>query len=294
MNLGEALFLAKGKLLRCAVPSPSLNAEVLLQRLLREEKVYLWAHPERTLSAEEERQYFEWVERRCQGEPAQYITGWQEFWGMGFQVTPEVLIPRPETEHVVETVLKLNSASAPVIVDVGTGSGCIAVALAKELPQARIYAVDKSKPALLIAARNAEAQGLNSHIEWAWSDLLSYFELEGFQEGFDFVVSNPPYVPRTDRHGLPREVRLYEPATALHSAHEDAVEVYRRLISQALPRLRCGGFLVVEIGEGQEAGLRSLFDPSAWSDINSICDLQGIPRVLQARKTIAASARISA
>jgi release factor glutamine methyltransferase len=284
MTIGDALAAAKERLVFSSVPSPYLNAEVLLQRLLGVGKVFLIAHPEKELAANVEQKYFEWVERRAQGEPAQYITGWQEFWGLDFVVTPEVLIPRPETEHLVETVLKLNQASRPVIADVGTGSGCIAVALAKEIPRSRIVAIDRSEEALQIAARNAENHGVNSQVEFRLGDLLEPLDLAEFRCTLDFVVSNPPYVPYRDRESLPVEVKQFEPASALHADHSDPLEVYRKLIRGAAPRLRAGGYLVAEIGAGQQNAIQGLFDPPDWEDLHFVADLQSIPRVVVARR----------
>jgi release factor glutamine methyltransferase len=284
MTLGEALIAAKQKLVFSSVPSPYLNAEVLLQRLLGVEKVFLMAHPENELAASDEQKYFEWVDRRARGEPAQYITGWQEFWGLDFVVTPKVLIPRPETEHLVETVLKLNQTSRPVIADVGTGSGCIAIALAKEIPQSQIVAIDQSEEALQVAVCNAEKHGVNSRIEFKLGDLLKPLEIEEYREALDFVVSNPPYVPYRDREGLPVEVRQFEPASALHAEHDDSLEIYRELIEHSSPRLRAKGYLVAEIGAGQQVAVQELFDPQEWVDVHFVDDLQSIPRVVVARK----------
>lgn len=284
MILGEAFSLAKKKLIAAGIPSPHLNAEVLLQRLLGVEKVFLVAHSERALSNEEEKQFFEWVDRRTQGEPAQYITGHQEFWGLDFEVTPAVLIPRPETEHVVETVLKLNQSADPKIVDVGTGSGCIAIALAKEISRSRVFAVDQSKEALQIATRNAERLGVCSRIKFVLGDMLTPFDLEQYNKAFDFVVSNPPYVPSSDRPSLQFEVRAHEPRAALHSREDDPIQIYRYLIEQSHPRLRSDGFLVVEIGSGQKERIETEFDQNRWTDIQFIHDLQSIPRVAVAKK----------
>ncbi|MGB7624271.1 MAG: peptide chain release factor N(5)-glutamine methyltransferase [Terriglobia bacterium] len=284
MTIGDALAAAKARLVHHSIPSPYLHAEVLLQRLLGVEKVFLLAHPEEELAGGAERKYFEWVERRVRGEPAQYITGWQEFWGLDFIVTPEVLIPRPETEHLVETVLKLNHAARPLIVDVGTGSGCIAVALAKEIPQSRIFAIDQSEAALQVAARNAEKHGVHSQIEFLAGDWLDPLDVREFGSAVDFVVSNPPYVPYEDRESLPDEVRKFEPAMALHSAHGDPLEVYRQLIRGSEPRLRSAGYLVVEIGAGQDGSMPELFISPPWLDLHFVADLQSIPRVVVARR----------
>jgi release factor glutamine methyltransferase len=284
VNLKDALAMAKERLASAGTPSPHLNAEVLLQRLLGVEKVYLFAHPERKLTAGEVRRFMQWVERRAAGEPAQYITGIQEFWGLVLEVNPDVLIPRPETEHLVETVLSLNRSGSPVIIDVGTGSGCIAIALAREIPQARIYAVDPSRAALLVAARNAKAHGVSVQIQFLEGDLLSMFPLDQKRGAFDFVVSNPPYVPHQEHKRLQREVRDFEPPMALHSPQEDPLEIYRRLVEESWPRLRGGGYLLAEIGAGQKDAVGALFSEDRWSQVSFVKDLQSIPRVAVAQR----------
>lgn len=204
---------------------------------------------------------------------------------MDFVVTPDVLIPRPETEHLVETVLKLNSSTAPFIVDVGTGSGCIAVAVAHEIPQARIIAVDQSKEALQVAARNAEANNVCAQIDFRWGDLLAPLDLKEHLGKIDFVVSNPPYVPRPQRDRLQPEVREYEPERALHAPYEDPLEIYQRLIQESAPRLKPSGYLVMECGAGQQEAIHNLFDSLEWPEILWVQDLQGIPRVVASRKS---------
>jgi len=266
-------------LLQAGTPSPHLNAEVLMQRLLGVEKVHLHSHPETPLKPEEEKLYWAWIARRANGEPTQYITGHQEFWGWEFEVTTDVLIPRPETEHVVETILELNHAAAPKIVDVGTGSGCIAIALAKEIPEAHIIAIDRSREALQVAARNAERLGVSSRIEFLWGDLLLPLGLEEYRGTLDFVVSNPPYIPAAEKTALPKEVRIYEPPAALYTSDDDPMAVCRRLIDQSAPRLRSGGYLVVEIGFGQKERIESECSDPSWGKVRFVNDLQSIPRV---------------
>jgi release factor glutamine methyltransferase len=284
MNLGEALSQGKQILSRAGTPSPHLNAEVLMQRLLGVEKVYLLSHSETPLKLEEENLYWMWVGRRANGEPAQYITGRQEFWDLEFEVTSDVLIPRPETEHVVETVLELNRTAAPKIVDVGTGSGCIAVALAKEIPEAHVIAIDRSHEALQVAARNAERLGVCSRIEFLCGDLLLPLDLEKHGNSFDFVVSNPPYIPTAEKTNLPREVRDHEPPGALYSSENDPMAVCRRLIDQSTSRLRSGGYLVVEIGFGQKERMESELRGPSWGKVRFVNDLQSIPRVAVASR----------
>jgi release factor glutamine methyltransferase len=218
------------------------------------------------------------VNRRLTGEPIQYILGETEFYGQPFRVTPDVLIPRPETEHLIEKVLVLASNfPAPRVIDIGTGSGAIAVALAHHLPHAQITAIDLSKSALAVAHHNAKHNGVT--IRFLEGDLLT--PVAG--ERFEIIVSNPPYVPSADRAQLSVEVRDYEPALALF-AGEDGLEVYRRLIPAAFDALTLGGFLALEIGYGQLPDLAQLLTHSGFQQIEFTPDLQGIPRVACAHR----------
>jgi release factor glutamine methyltransferase len=261
------------------------------------DRAYLYAHPERELTPDEMRRYDEALARRTTGVPAQYITGHQEFWGLDLIVSPAVLIPRPETEHVVEAVLEIVSGpdlgkkqdqdqkqdqrprtgvSAPHIVDVGTGSGAIALALASELPSAEIHATDISAEALDVAHANAARLELNSRIEFHRTDLLSGLPAASF----DFVVSNPPYVGESEEESVQLEVRKYEPRNAVF-AGRTGVEVIERLIPQALGALRPGGWLVFEISGTIADRVRGLL--SNWDNVEIRDDLQGIARVAIAR-----------
>lgn len=215
------------------------------------------------------------VERRRAGEPIQYITGEQEFYGLPFLVTRDVLIPRPETEHLVEKVVELAPLfPRPRIVDVGTGSGAIAIALAHEWPDAAITAIDVSASALELARRNAERIGFADRIRFLEGDLLAPVQAERFE----IVVSNPPYVPTADRDSLSVEVREHEPALALF-AGADGLDAYRRLIPGAFAVLEAGGFLVMEIGYGQSEPIAALLAEAGFTQIEFVPDLQGIPRV---------------
>ena len=253
------------------------------------DRAYLYAHPERELTAGEMRHYDEAIARRMTGVPAQYITGHQEFWGLDLIVSPAVLIPRPETEHVVETVLELarlsgpesqqrrTGVSAPHIADVGTGSGAIAIALAKEFPAAEIHATDISLAPLEVARANAARHELGSRVKFHDADLL-----EGLLNGqFDFVVSNPPYVGESEEEQVQLEVRKFEPRNAVF-AGPTGLEVIERLIPQARQALRPGGWLVFEISGTIADGVRWLL--SGWTDVKITNDLQGIARVARARK----------
>lgn len=282
MPLRQALNSGIEKLEAARVGSPRMNAEVLLMFILACDRAYLYAHPERELTAEEAARYDEALAERSRGRPSQYITGHQEFWGMDLIVSPAVLIPRPETEHVIETVLELVRETGPSaqlrIVDVGTGSGCIALALARELPHAEIHAVDISAAALEIARANASRLELAGRIAFYESDLLEALPPEA---ALDFVVSNPPYVGEAEPEKVQREVRDFEPRVAVF-AGENGLEAYERLIPQAHARLKPGGWLVVEIGYSIEGAVRALL--AGWSEVRVTRDLQGIARVVAARK----------
>lgn len=286
MQLKIALNSAIQRLARDAVPSPRMNAELLLMFTLDCDRAYLHAHPEREMSEEERTRFDAALVERARGVPAQYITGHQEFWGLDLIVTPAVLIPRPETEHMVESVLELvrkvggggqgRPASAEKIIDVGTGSGCIALALAKELPGAEIHATDISLEALEIARANAARLGFENRIQFREADLLQGSGLE-----FDFVVSNPPYVGESEADQVQLEVRKFEPRNAVF-AGTTGVEVIKRLIPQARAALRPGGWLVMEIsGTIAEQTSDLLHD---WDEVSILPDLQSIPRVARARK----------
>ncbi len=283
MQLKQAIDSAYQLFIEHDVPSPRLNAELLLMFVLARERAYLYAHPERELTTDEQAQYEDVIRERARGCPTQYITGHQEFWGLDLLVSPAVLIPRPETEHVVETVLELvkeygfDGPGRIRLLDVGTGSGCIALALASELPQTEIHACDISEEALEIARINAARLVLGGKVLFRKSDLLSVYA----GEKFDFIISNPPYVGEVDADKVQKQVREFEPRIAVFSGHE-GMDIYRRLIPQAHEHLRPGGWFVSEIGFSEEAKVRELL--AGWTDIQVTPDLQGIPRVIAARK----------
>jgi release factor glutamine methyltransferase len=281
-----------------------MNAELLIMFTLGCDRAYLYAHPERELTSLEIQHYDEALARRTTGVPAQYITGHQEFWGLDFIVSPAVLIPRPETEHLVEAVLSIASgcgfdgrknqeqeqdqrqrAGAPAphfpnrlrIVDVGTGSGAIALALASELPGAEILAIDISADALDVARANAVGLELTSRVEFQLADLLSGLP----PASFDIVVSNPPYVGESEEESVQLEVRKFEPRNAVF-AGPTGLEVIERLIPQAWSALRPGGWLVFEISGTIADRVLGLL--TGWDDVELKNDLQGISRVAVARK----------
>lgn len=257
-----------------------LDAESLLLHVLGRDRAFLIAHGEEILTAEDAVRYHALIDRRLHGEPVQYITGEAEFYGLPFRVTRDALIPRPETEHSVERVLELAAQfREPRIVDVGTGSGAIAVALAAKLAEAKITATDVSPAALALACENAAHNAIAERIRFVQGDLLA--PVSG--EQFEVVVSNPPYVAESDRAALSVEVREFEPALALF-AGSDGLAAYRRLIPQAFAVLGRGGWIVLEIGCGQEAPVRALLAGAGFGEIGFTADLQGIPRVASARR----------
>jgi release factor glutamine methyltransferase len=286
VQLKAALGSAVARLTAEKVPSPRMNAELLLMFTLNCDRAYLYAHPERELTLEEQSRYDAALAERVRGVPAQYIIGHQEFWGMDLIVSPAVLIPRPETEHLIETVLELirvdrtggqeGSPHTPRIVDVGTGSGCIALALAKELPGAEVHATDISAAALEIACANAARHQLESRIQFHQTDLLA-----GLPPALDVVVSNPPYVGESEEDQVQLEVRKFEPRVAVF-AGPTGVEVIARLISQAQAGLCPGGWLVMEISGTIANRVRELL--AGWEVIEIFPDLRGMPRVARARK----------
>jgi release factor glutamine methyltransferase len=271
---GGALAQARTRLAATS-RNPRRDAEVLLAYVLGCDEVALLTYPERPLSSAESANYESLLTRRLRSEPIQYIIGEQEFFGLSLEVSPDVLIPRPETEHLVEAVLERVPANAR-IVDVGTGSGAIAVALARALPQAQVTAVDLSRAALEVARRNAQRHAVSDRVTFLQSDLLA--ALDG--ANFDAVVSNPPYVAEAEV--LEPQVANYEPHTALY-AGSTGLEIYERLIPQARKRLKPQGWLMLEIGFGQLAAVEALLHD--WSAVSFMPDLQGIPRVVQAQKS---------
>ena len=260
----------------------SRDAELLLLHTLEITRVSLLTNPGRELTPDQQIRYEAAINRRLRHEPIQYITGQQEFYGLALAVTPAVLIPRPETELLVEAVLKLLPADRPLkIADIGTGSGAIAIALATHLPHAEITALDISAEALAVAAANARVHDVTGRIRLLQSDLLSAVDLQA--AAFDAIVSNPPYVPDSDREILHPEVRDYEPAAALF-AGKSGLDVYRRLIPQAGSALKSGGLLAMEIGHGQQPAVATLL--RHWDNVSFIKDLQLIPRVALARSPL--------
>lgn len=258
------------------LPAGTRDAELLLLRVVGRDRAWLLTHQDAALTAEQIADFDGWVARRARHEPVQYILGEQEFYGLAMRVTPDVLIPRPETEHLVEaTVARVPRDRAVEIADVGTGSGAIAVALAHALPLARVTALDNSSKALEVARQNADRHGVLDRVRLVESDLLSGVRGERFWA----VVANPPYVAESE--ALEPQVRDYEPHGALF-AGPTGLEIYRRLIPEARDVLEPGGWLLMEIGHGQRDALAELL--SNWDEVSFEADLQGIPRVAIAQR----------
>ncbi len=335
MDVRTALKNGIAQLRDADVPSFTLAAELLLLHVLGRNRTWLYAHPEEIIATADAERFFALIARRTAGEPTQHLTGKQEFWGLEFEVTPDVLIPRPETEHVIEVALDRLAlheirASRPqktdgaglLLADIGTGSGCIAIALAKELPAATLYATDSSAAALEVAHRNAARHDVAERIHFVESNLLDRWLPEGARyieprllndrwlpvgaqhaapllgtvdttahspsasprvALFDLIASNPPYIGHREAPMLPREVRDHEPASALFGG-EEGYELYAGLIAQAATHLKPGGILVLELGHDSLPAVRPLLEGSDWTDVGVTNDLAGIPRVIAAEK----------
>ena len=272
-TIAEVLNLASQQLREASVPNDLLDAQTLLAHALGKDRTYLIINFNQQLSDQLLTEYSALIARRATGEPLQYILGYQAFYGLEFEVTPDVLIPRPETELIVEETLRLAANLAtPTIIDVGTGSGCIAVTLARELEGAQVIATDISAAALSIARRNAVRNGVVSRIEFIENDLLS-----GVLHEADFIVSNPPYIAEDEMPTLQREVRDWEPQMAL-TDFGDGLQFYRRLLAEAPSHLTPGGHLIFEMGYQQAETIKAFVDRAVWHEPKALHDLQGIAR----------------
>ncbi len=278
-TIHQALQWARERLERAHVEEPWRTAGTLLAHILQKDFLYVLTRPQEVIAEPMWERFRQSVERRARGEPLQYITGHQEFFGLDFWVTPDVLIPRPETELIVEAALERTTASDRLIVDVGTGSGCLAVTLAVHLPHVRVLALDISPAALAVARRNAERHGVRERIEFLVSDLFSALEERTPPPVADVIVSNPPYISESEFPRLPREVRDYEPRRALVAGREASC-IQRRLLAQSPKFLKPGGYLICEMGYGQYPSLREQIDPRTWRVLEVKRDLQGIERTL--------------
>ena len=282
-TIGEVLREAAAELERAGVPEARREAGSLLSFVLGKDRTFLISHAEDETNENSLGRYREFVERRASGEPLQYITGVQDFYGREFRVTNDVLIPRPETELLVEAALQIvgETGAAPFICDVGTGSGCIALTLLCEIANARAVAIDKSPAALEIAKLNAQNLSVADRALFVESDCFD--SLDSRENEFDLIVSNPPYVAEKALQGLQREVRDHEPLVAL-SPGGDGLSVIRRLIDEGPAFIKPNGHMLMEIGFDQAESVERLINDSAWSLREIRPDLQGIPRIVVLQK----------
>jgi len=285
VTIAEAIQKAAEILAAHNVPDARLDAEFLLRHALGKDRAWLLVHMQDRLDDQGQRSFQRSIERRKHREPLQYIIGTQEFWGIPLTVTPDVLIPRPETEFVVEAALKaVSGLDTPVIVDLCTGSGCIAISLAKELPKARIFATDRSDRAVHVAQENARQNDVADRIRFLEGDLFEPLEEMDIRGRIDVIVTNPPYVRSGDLTTLQPEVRDFEPEMALVAGPE-GTEVAERIIHQAPGYLKLGAPLIMEMGIGQTAALRKILESThKFGSIEIVRDLAGIERVITAER----------
>lgn len=284
-SIAETILQGAHQLRKAGVPEARRDAGTLLAYVLGQDRSYIISHAEDELAGEAGERFHEYLQRRAHGEPLQYITGRQEFFRLDFEVTSEVLIPRPETELLIETALKLlGSQGAPFICEVGTGSGCIAITLLHELSQARAVALEISPGALGVARRNAERHEVAERLDLVLSDCFAALnQWEAARSWFDLIVSNPPYVEQQAIAGLQREVRDFEPRAALDGG-ADGLDIVRRLLVDGANFLKPDGHLLFEIGFTQAAAVQQLIDQRVWRLLDIHADLQGIPRTVALQK----------
>lgn len=280
MKITEGLKLAREILARAGVAEPLREADSLLSLALGRSKAFLIAHPDYELSEEECELFKSYLERRAKREPMQYIRGSQEFYGLDFTISSDVLIPRPETELVVENAIKfLEGKANSRFCDVGIGSGCIAISILVNVKHVSAVGCDISEKALQIAKQNAEKHGVSDRLELRLSDVFSSFA----NERFDLIVSNPPYISEEEFPSLQEEVRKYEPKNALLGG-KDGLDIIGKMVTQSPQFLNSEGALIMEIGFGQSEKVLSFFDEKSWSDVKVLRDFQGIPRVIFASR----------
>lgn len=295
----SALAEAISVLRNAGLDNPQLEAELLMARACLTDRPSVIAHPERALSDDEQARFDRLVWRRAKRCPLAYLLGRQEFWGMELEVTPVVMVPRQETETLVEAALgflrplasahvrdpdsQLSTLNSQLVADVGVGSGAIAVALARELPDARVYATDISVQALVLARRNARRMGVADRVRIISGDLLHPLLAMGLEGRLDAVCSNPPYIPTAELRRLQPEVAKHEPRIALDGG-PDGLTIYRRLLSQTVLALRRGGRAFFEVGDGQAARVAELTEQAGLKVMETRRDLQGIDRVVIAER----------
>jgi release factor glutamine methyltransferase len=285
-SIAEAILQGTHTLREAGVTEARREAGSLAAHVLGRDRSFILSHANDVVNQDQLKVFRQYIDLRAKGEPLQYITGIQEFFGLDFEVTSDVLIPRPETELLVETALKLTAGSdaKPFICDVGTGSGCIAITLLHELPEARAVAIDVSPEAISVAQRNAARHSVTDRIDFIVADcFVGLVQGNSHRSRFDLIVSNPPYVSETALACLQREVRDFEPRRAL-AAGADGLSIIRRLLLEGGNFLKNGGYLLFEIGFDQGATVEQLIDPQHWSLLDILKDLQGIPRTVVLQK----------
>lgn len=282
ISIAEVLTEATQALNKGGVPEARREAGALLAHVLQRDRTFIISHPDEQLEPDNLETFRLQIHRRARGEPMQYIIGLQDFFGLEFEVTPDVLIPRPETELLVETALELTISRdrALKFCDIGTGSGCIAIAILRKRSQAQAIATDISKQAVKVAQRNAIRHSVSERMSFLLADALTGLRE---QPTFDLIVSNPPYVASEALAGLQREVREFEPRMAL-TAGRDGLSIIRRLLTEGYPRLVPGGFMILEIGFDQSAAVEELIRSTRWKKLDIHKDLQGIPRIVALQK----------
>lgn len=269
----EALHIA-------GVDTPFLDAEVMLSQASGSSRVELIAHPDLQLPPETALKFAEWVYRRSQREPLAYIVGKQEFFGICFEVTPAVLIPRPETEILVETAIEfLKNLDKPILADIGIGSGAVAVSIAKNVENVFVYGTELSQTGLDVARRNVEHVGVQDKVQLLNGDLLEPL----ISKKFDLIVSNPPYIASGEIDNLQPEIAKYEPKIALDGG-PDGLDYYRRLSAEAPDYLKADGILAVEVGFGQSDSVKTIFESNGFQNVRSVNDYGGIERVIAGEK----------
>jgi len=289
MSIGDLARRGAALLARAGIEQAGLETAWLLEYALRVTPLDLRLNESQIVEGEGLRRAQALLARRADREPLQYLLGTQEFCGLEFEVEPSVLIPRPETELLVEAAVRCAgippaAGRRPIVADVGTGSGCIAVSLARRLPLAVLYATDRSAEALRVAGRNAERHGVAGQVTFLEGDLLKPLSARGLSGQVDIVVSNPPYIAEREWEALQPEVRLFEPQIAL-AGGEDGLAVYRRLVQEAVDLLSADGWLIMEVGQGQAESVRMLLDATKQCGIVDIRpDQAGIDRVVGAQR----------
>ncbi|MBX3236679.1 MAG: peptide chain release factor N(5)-glutamine methyltransferase [Nitrospiraceae bacterium] len=280
-TIATLLVEAEKMLADAGIDHPQLETAWIIEHVTGRSPLRIRVEPNHSVSAEDADSVRGLIARRVRREPLQYLLGTQEFLGLEYRVTPAVLIPRPESVLLVEeAVARVAKGASPSVVDVGTGSGCLAVALAKAIPGAAITAIDLSVEAMAVARENMSRHGVGERIECLVGDLLSPLRRSGTLRRVDLIVSNPPYIAESDWGGLQPEVRDFEPRLALHGG-PDGLNVYRRLMEQAPQHLNPGGFMLLEVGCGQAPGLCRLADEQGFFRVDSIRpDEAGIDRVV--------------